>query len=390
MTSRLPIESKQPFLAFAVVRVALAAAATLSLFFLSVPDRGDMVAVLAGGALPWTLLVLVVAFVEPDAAMNPVVALGDFALLLLLQTLAPDSYGAVRFAALFLVAVHAHFQGELRGLAVAALGAAALVIPGAIRGEGPASGGLLAFYETVFVLISLATGALVGRLRTTESASRPRARNLSRRTIQAETEARRKVAEAIHDGPVQDLIGLDMILSTARRAADEGDPERAADLVDQARELAVRNVGVLRDEIVDLGPYALEELSYAAAVQNCIAIWKRRYGFEVMAAIEPLKLEAETAGELFRITQEAVVNAGRHAEAEAVSISLRQVRGELELRVTDNGKGFRDGNPLGAVEPGHLGVASMRERAELMNGRLEIETSERGTRVLVRAPLVAT
>jgi signal transduction histidine kinase len=362
VTSRLPIESKQPFLAFAVVRVALVVGSTLAVLVLSVPDRGDMVAVLAGGALPWTLLVLVVALVEPDAAMNPVVALGDFALLLLLQTVAPDSYGAVRFAALFLIAVHAQFQGELRGLAVAALGAAALVI----------------------------TGALVGRLRTTESASRLRARSLSRRTIQAETEVRRKVAEAIHDGPVQDLIGLDMILSTARRAAEEGDEDRAADLVDQARELATRNVGVLRDEIVDLGPYAFEELSYAAAVQNCIPVWKRRYGFEVMAAIEPLKLRPETAGDLFRITQEAVANAGRHAEAEAVSLSLRQVQGELELRVTDNGKGFRESNPLGAVEPGHLGLASMRERAELMNGRLEIETSERGTRVLVRAPLVAT
>ena len=83
----------------------------------------------------------------------------------------------------------------------------------------------------------------------------------------------------------------------------------------------------------------------------------------------------------------AVANAGRHAGAEAVSLSLRHVGGELELRVTDNGNGFSDGQPLGAAEPGHLGLASMRERAELMGGALEIETSDRGTRVLVRAPL---
>jgi two-component system, NarL family, sensor kinase len=346
-----------------------------------------MIAVLGGGALPWTLLVLVIAIVEPDTALNPVVALGDFALLLLLQTVAPDSYGAVRFAALFLVAVHAHFQGEVRGLVVAALGSAALVIPGAISGEGPTSGGLLAFYETVFVLVSLATGALIGRLRTTESASRLRARSLSRRTIQAETEVRRRVAEAIHDGPVQDLIGLDMILSAAHQAAGEGDATRAADLVDQARELVSRNVTVLRNEIVDLGPYAFEELTYSGAIENCLVIWKRRYGFEVMVAIERLDLTAQTAGDLFRITQEAVVNAGRHSEAEAVSISLRRVQDELELRVTDNGNGFSDGHPLGAAQPGHLGLESMRERAEMMRGRLEIETSERGTRVLVRAPL---
>ena len=81
------------------------------------------------------------------------------------------------------------------------------------------------------------------------------------------------------------------------------------------------------------------------------------------------------------------MNAGRHAEATAVSISLRTVDSEVELRVTDNGHGFEHENPLAAAEPGHIGLASMRERAELLGGSLEIETSERGTRVLVRAPL---
>jgi signal transduction histidine kinase len=359
----------------------------LAVLLLNVPDGGDMFAVLVAAGIPWTVLILIVAFLEPETAMNPVVAVGDFALLLLLQTVAPISFGPVRFAALFLVAVHAHFQGEPRGLAVAGLGSAALVVPGAIRGGEPESGGALAFYETVFVLACLATGALVGRLRTTESASRLRARSLSRRTIQAETEVRRRVAEAIHDGPVQELIGMDMMLSAARQAVESSEPERAAELVDQARDVVTRNVGLLRDEIVDLGPYAFEELSYPTAVEKCLDTWKRRYGFEVMAAIQPLELDSEAAGDLFRITQEAVANAGRHAGAQAVSISLRRVGGELELRVTDNGRGFGDAHPLGATEPGHLGLASMRERAELMGGTLEIETSQLGTRVLVRAPL---
>ena len=106
------------------------------------------------------------------------------------------------------------------------------------------------------MLVSLATAYLIGRLRTSESASRLQARGLSRRTIQAETEVRRRVAEAIHDGPVQDLIGLDMILSAANQAAAAGEAEKAAGLVDEARDLASRNVFVLRDEIVDLGPHS--------------------------------------------------------------------------------------------------------------------------------------
>jgi signal transduction histidine kinase len=270
---------------------------------------------------------------------------------------------------------------------VAALGAAGIILPSVLREGGPADGGLLAFYETVFAMCALATGLVVGRLRTTESASRLRASRLSRRTIQAENEARRRVAESIHDGPVQELIGLDMVLSAANQALDADDPEKAAGLIREARELTTRNVRALRDEILDLGPYAFEELSFATAVESCIPVWKRRYGFEVLATLQKIDLPPETAGDLFRITQEAVVNAGRHASAEAVSVSLRTLApDEIELRVTDNGVGFGDGDPLGPTQPGHLGLASMRERAELMHGTLDIETSQRGTRVLVRAP----
>ena len=70
-----------------------------------------------------------------------------------------------------------------------------------------------------------------------------------------------------------------------------------------------------------------------------------------------------------------------------MSISLRTVDSNIELRVTDNGHGFEDGEPLASFEPGHLGLASIRERAEILDGTLEIETSELGTKVLVLAPL---
>jgi signal transduction histidine kinase len=106
-----------------------------------------------------------------------------------------------------------------------------------------------------------------------------------------------------------------------------------------------------------------------------------------MATIERIELPPEMAGDLFRIAQEAVVNAGRHSGADTVSLSLRTLASEIELRVTDNGRGFEERDSVGSPKPGHLGIASMRERAELLEGRLEIESSERGTRVLVRAPL---
>jgi two-component system NarL family sensor kinase len=324
---------------------------------------------------------------DANGALHPAVAIVDFALLGLLAAVVPELYGVVRFAALFLVAVHAHFQGEERGILLAVLAVVALTVPAVVQDDAPVSGGELALYEVVFAIAALATALMVGRLRSAESASRLRARGVSRRTIQAETEVRRRVAESIHDGPVQELIGLDMVLSAARRAAEGGDRERALEMIAEAHGLAERNIQALRDEIVDLGPYAFEELGYATAVENCIPVWRRRYGFEVMLTIEHLDLPPELAGDLFRITQEAVVNAGRHAGAKTVAVSLRQVGDEVELRVADDGSGFDEEDPFADTEPGHLGLASMRERAELIGGHLDIESSARGTRVLVRAPL---
>ncbi|HEY6775429.1 MAG TPA: ATP-binding protein [Thermoleophilaceae bacterium] len=387
MLRRLPIESARPLLLFAATRVAVTLLALVAVIVLGFPYEGRAAAVLGGLLLPWSVGVLLLARRNPDAALSPIVPAVDFLLLAALEAAVPETLGAVRVAALFLVASHAHFQGERRGLAVAAGGSALLVITTQVRGDEPVTGNVLALYEAVFVVSAVATALVVGTLRTAESASRMRARGLSRRTIQAEGEVRRRVAEAIHDGPVQELIGLDMILSAARGAAEHGRGEEAGDLIEEARELAAANVQALRDEILDLGPWAYQELTFAAAIEHCMPTWRRRYGFEVMAAIERVDLPGEMAGDLFRIAQEAVVNAGRHADAQAVSISLRTVDSNIELRVTDNGRGFQEADPLGASEPGHLGLASIRERAELMEGRLEIETSDLGTKVLVLAPM---
>lgn len=385
---RVPIESTRPIVMFASARLAVAVVALTAVAVVGFPYEGQAAAVLVVFVV-WSAAVLAVSRRAPDRVVSPLVAGGDFALLLALELVAPDTLGAVRLAALFLIAAHAHFQGERRGLAVAAAGSAVLVVGSAVRGDAPFDSDLLAFYEAVFVLSALATALVVGLLRTSESASRLRARGLSRRTMQAESEVRRRVAESIHDGPVQELIGLDMILSAARNAAEHGRADEATDLIDEARELGMRNLRALRDEIVDLGPYAFQELSFDTAIEDCLPVWRRRYGFEVGLAIERIDLPPEMAGDLFRIAQEAVVNAGRHAHAQAVSISLRMVGSQVELRVADDGRGFDENGPMDGGEPGHLGLASMRERAELMDGTLEIESSERGTRVLVLAPLPA-
>jgi signal transduction histidine kinase len=384
---RLPIESNRPLVLFAASRVAIALLGLIAVVALGFPYEGRATAVVGGLLLPWTVLGLVLARRRPDAALHPAVVAGDFACLVVLEVVVPETLGAVRVIALYLIACHAHFQGEGRGIVLGLGAALTLVLASLLRGDEPVSGAVFAFYETVFVLTAVATSVVVSSLRTAESASRLQARRLSRRTLQAESDVRRRLAASLHDGPVQELIGLDMILSAARAAAENGHADEARKLLDEARELATRTITTLRDEIVDLGPYAFEELSFEAALQRCLDVWKRRYGFDVLLTIERLDLPPDTAGALFRIAQEAVINAGRHSEADTVSISLRSLGPLVELRVTDDGRGFEANDPMALSEPGHLGLAGMRERAALLGGQLDIESSGRGTRVLVSTPL---
>jgi signal transduction histidine kinase len=383
---RLPLQSAEPVVWFARIRLGIAALALVSVLAFHPPHKTRLAIVLAGVALTWSAGVLRLAARDRVLAMSPAVAIGDLVVLGIIQVAEPAAYAGVRFVALFLIATHAYFLGELRGLAVALTGVLVLV-PAAAIVDVPFSGGMLAFYEALFAASAICCGLFVARLRTAESAARLRARELSRRTIETEAEVRRRLAESIHDGPVQELIGLDLILASVDQAVARGDQERVRERLADARKLTERNIGALRDEIVGLGPYAFDELTFATAIEQCAPVWQRRYGVELELAIDPLNLPNEMCGSLFGVTAEAVANAGRHAGASRVVITLRTVDDELELRVSDDGHGFEGTNPESTTESGHIGLASMRERAELIDGWLEIETGERGTKVVVRAPL---
>jgi signal transduction histidine kinase len=386
ITQRLPLQSGEPVAWFAALRVVLVVFGLLSIAVFEFDDRGWAAAVVGGLALPWAVFLLVQARRRPDLGLSPAIAVVDLLLLALIHVVVPEAYAGVRFVALFLIATHAYFQGELRGLAVAVAGIA-LLVPVAVVSDTPLEGGMLAYSEGLFAVSALCCGLFVARLRTAESAERLRSRELSRRAIEAENDVRRRVAEAIHDGPVQELVSLDLMLAAVDQAAARGDSETARERLAEARTVAERNIAALRDEIVGLGPYAFDELSFDVAIEQCTPIWKRRYDIEVELAVDRLDLSNELCGTLFGIAQEAVANAGRHSGASRVVVTLRTVGDEVELRVSDDGRGFTGPGPLAAGESGHIGLASMRERADLIGGRLEIETGERGTKVVVRAPL---
>src|SRR4051794_1250980 len=238
ISRRLPIDSLRPIAGFAVLRVSIVIVTIIALLAFDVPDRDRLLA-LALVALPLSVGVAFLARRAPEIALNPTIALVDLAILAVAEAIAPASYAGVRFLALFLIAAHAHFQGELRGIAIA-LAAIILLTPIAVASDGPASGSLLAFYECLFAASALAAGIFMGRLRASESAGRMRARELSRRVLEAESDVRRKIAETIHDGPVQELVSMDMVLDAARRALERGDTARGVALVEEARAAAER------------------------------------------------------------------------------------------------------------------------------------------------------
>jgi signal transduction histidine kinase len=144
-------------------------------------------------------------------------------------------------------------------------------------------------------------------------------------------------------------------------------------------------VAMSRDLIARLRPPALD-LGLVPALEWLAGQWTRQTGLacEFSCALDDLALPDEQATTLFRVVQESLTNAARHARATWVHIRLGVRQGELDLRVADNGCGFDPG----ADHAGHYGLLGMRERALRVGARLELNSRPgAGTEVRVAMPL---
>lgn len=159
--------------------------------------------------------------------------------------------------------------------------------------------------------------------------------------------------------------------SVARRLQDHlatrTDPEErllVRDLIEDV-EAAVER---LRAMLFALRPVGLERIGLAAAIRSSLEEDREIFGVRIEDRL-PGEPPIEVATTMFRIAQEALSNVRKHAHPEEVSLTLRCVDGGYHLTVHDDGVGFElpDGE-----EPGHLGLVSMRERAEMAGGWLEV------------------
>ena len=217
----------------------------------------------------------------------------------------------------------------------------------------------------------------------TVTAERMRERDL------AAEEERRRWARELHDETLQGLALIRMNLMTAARNIDGP----ARDEVLACGDALQSEIDGLRAIIHDLRPSSLDDLGAVAALEALVSRHARADGpalsLEVDLAFEAGRSEArlsrdvETA--LYRITQEALTNAIKHASASSVRISIAEMGDEVGVRVRDDGVGF---SPQGGRNGGGFGLIGMRERVEQLGGRLSVTSEEgRGTTVEARFPV---
>jgi signal transduction histidine kinase len=221
---------------------------------------------------------------------------------------------------------------------------------------------------------------------TEEFRSEREARAWAIEVLQAQEDERRRIAREIHDDPLQRLLQL------ARRLELLGSPDDEA--TDDERFHTVRAelldvVGHLRKVTRGLHPAGLDQHGIVAALRGLLVDVEVDEGlvtdFVVTGEVTYGSPEAEVG--LFRIVQEAVRNVVRHANATNLVVSINYNVDAATINITDDGVGF-DVNTDGLITGNHLGILSMRERANLLDGHCEVRSSPgSGTTVIATIPL---
>lgn len=217
-------------------------------------------------------------------------------------------------------------------------------------------------------------------------ASNARQRELSLALLETEDRERQRIGRDIHDHVGGNFSAMQLNLTRIAHRLDQGDVAALRTLVDDLREIVAATSGEIRAAISELRPPGLEDFGLAAALRSyathTVARMGARLAFRADDDLPRLRPLLETA--LFRIAQEALTNIGKHASASVVDIRICVHDDELMLEIDDDGAGFDAARHPGSGN----GLRNMRERADAVGARLEIESSPGGgTLVTVCAPL---
>lgn len=212
-------------------------------------------------------------------------------------------------------------------------------------------------------------------------------RRLAQRVLSAQEEERRRLSGELHDEAGQALTALKIGLELLRSEAVDAAPGLVDDLTDVI-DLVNTTRERLRGLAHDLRPPALDTLGLDAALEGFCRGYARRvqlaldYAGGAVAGIDDAQALC-----LYRFLQEALTNVARHAEATRVHVTLEATADEVCLTVADDGRGFHARDVGRRRTTSGIGLAGMRERLELVGGRMEIASADgAGTRVAARVP----
>lgn len=205
--------------------------------------------------------------------------------------------------------------------------------------------------------------------------------------IEAQEEERRRLSREIHDGPAQMLANVMLRSDLVERTYRARGIEDAMQEVQSVRSLVRSALYEVRRIIYDLRPMALDDLGLIPTLKKYLAT-VQDYTEGLTITFAPFgkegRLESKYEVALFRLVQEAVQNAVKHAEAEEIKVKVEIMSTSAMIIVKDNGKGF----DLNNKKEKSFGLMGMRERVEMLEGELNIDSSiGEGTIVTIHLPL---
>ncbi len=212
------------------------------------------------------------------------------------------------------------------------------------------------------------------------------------RMLEIQEESRKKLARDLHDGPTQSVSAIAMRLNFARRLMEK-DVKATGEELAKIEDLARRTTKEIRHMLFTLRPLVLESQGLVAAMEAMAEKMRETYGQNVLIEtnaqlIDQLEMGKQTV--VFYIAEEAVNNARKHAKADHIWVRIKPFDKDLGLlEIQDDGVGF-DVSAVDASydQRGSLGMVNMRERTELVNGALRIDSAlGKGTRIQVLIPI---
>ncbi|MFP5262325.1 MAG: chemotaxis protein CheB [Blastocatellia bacterium] len=218
-------------------------------------------------------------------------------------------------------------------------------------------------------------------------ASDERVKELLRRIVNTQELERRRISRDLHDHLGQQLTALRLSLESLKeQSKGRASLREHVENLQAAAERIDRDVDFLAWE---LRPSTLEELGLAASIESFVHEWSKQFGIPAdfhTAGLAKPPLPAEIEANIYRVAQEALNNTYKHAEAGRVDVILERRENHAVLIVEDDGKGF-DLDEVTDTGKG-LGLVSMRERASLSGGKLEIQSAPgQGTTIFLRVPI---